>query len=128
MTPHAVLAWWGPNPPSVRITSRRGAVGSIGPPGQLTGRRPWSPKGSRPRGADRGRRDIRLVPHTGFEPVISALRGRRPGPLDECGRAVRTDPSEPRPGHDATRAAVALANPGGALRALRIGAAVPTGD
>ena len=28
-----------------------------------------------------------LVPHTGFEPVISALRGRRPGPLDECGPA-----------------------------------------
>ncbi len=27
----------------------------------------------------------RLVPHTGFEPVISALRGRCPGPLDECG-------------------------------------------
>ena len=25
-----------------------------------------------------------LVAHTGFEPVISALRGRRPGPLDEC--------------------------------------------
>jgi hypothetical protein len=24
------------------------------------------------------------VAHTGFEPVISALRGRRPGPLDEC--------------------------------------------
>ena len=30
-----------------------------------------------------GRRE--LVPHTGFEPVISALRGRCPGPLDECG-------------------------------------------
>src|SRR4051794_15508781 len=26
-----------------------------------------------------------VVPHTGFEPVISALRGRCPGPLDECG-------------------------------------------
>ena len=25
-----------------------------------------------------------MVAHTGFEPVISALRGRRPGPLDEC--------------------------------------------
>ena len=25
-----------------------------------------------------------LVAHTGFEPVISALRGRRPKPLDEC--------------------------------------------
>ena len=29
-----------------------------------------------------------LVPHTGFEPVISALRGRCPRPLDECGAAV----------------------------------------
>ena len=29
-----------------------------------------------------------LVPHTGFEPVISALRGRCPGPLDECGTDV----------------------------------------
>jgi hypothetical protein len=29
-----------------------------------------------------------LVPHTGFEPVISALRGRCPGPLDECGLAA----------------------------------------
>jgi hypothetical protein len=26
----------------------------------------------------------KLVAHTGFEPVISALRGRRPKPLDEC--------------------------------------------
>ncbi len=25
-----------------------------------------------------------LVAHAGFEPAISALRGRRPGPLDEC--------------------------------------------
>jgi hypothetical protein len=25
-----------------------------------------------------------LVAHTGFEPVISALRGQRPKPLDEC--------------------------------------------
>ena len=30
-----------------------------------------------------------MVPHTGFEPVISALRGRCPGPLDECGAAGR---------------------------------------
>ena len=30
------------------------------------------------------RREIGVVAHTGFEPVISALRGRRPGPLDEC--------------------------------------------
>lgn len=27
----------------------------------------------------------RLVPHAGFEPAISALRGRCPGPLDEGG-------------------------------------------
>ena len=27
-----------------------------------------------------------LVAHTGFEPVISALRGRCPSPLDECAR------------------------------------------
>ncbi len=26
----------------------------------------------------------KLVAHTGFEPVISALRGLRPRPLDEC--------------------------------------------
>ncbi len=26
-----------------------------------------------------------LVPHIGFEPMISALRGLCPGPLDECG-------------------------------------------
>ena len=25
-----------------------------------------------------------MVAHAGFEPAISALRGRRPGPLDEC--------------------------------------------
>ena len=25
-----------------------------------------------------------LVAHTGFEPVISSLRGTRPRPLDEC--------------------------------------------
>jgi hypothetical protein len=30
-----------------------------------------------------------LVPHTGFEPVISALRGRCPRPLDECGAGRR---------------------------------------
>jgi hypothetical protein len=26
-----------------------------------------------------------LVPHEGFEPSISSLRGKCPGPLDECG-------------------------------------------
>ena len=35
------------------------------------------------------RRGFPLVAHTGFEPVISALRGRRPGPLDECARSSR---------------------------------------
>ena len=25
-----------------------------------------------------------MVAHTGFEPVISSLRGTRPRPLDEC--------------------------------------------
>ena len=25
------------------------------------------------------------MPHRGFEPLVSALRVRRPGPLDECG-------------------------------------------
>ena len=30
-----------------------------------------------------------MVAHTGFEPVISALRGRRPKPLDEC--AIHTN-------------------------------------
>ena len=28
--------------------------------------------------------DLSLVAHTGFEPVISSLRGRCPRPLDEC--------------------------------------------
>ena len=28
--------------------------------------------------------DGRLVAHTGFEPVVSALRGQCPRPLDEC--------------------------------------------
>lgn len=27
---------------------------------------------------------VLLVAHTGFEPVVSSLRGRCPGPLDEC--------------------------------------------
>jgi hypothetical protein len=32
-----------------------------------------------------GETRVGVVPHTGFEPVISALRGRCPRPLDECG-------------------------------------------
>jgi hypothetical protein len=39
---------------------------------------------------------LELVPHTGFEPVISALRGRCPGPLDECG-ADGPAARQPRP-------------------------------
>jgi hypothetical protein len=31
-----------------------------------------------------------LVAHTGFEPVVSALRGRCPWPLDECA-ATKSD-------------------------------------
>src|SRR5689334_22325144 len=30
-----------------------------------------------------------MVPRTGFEPVVSALRGRCPGPLDERGALAR---------------------------------------
>src|SRR5918997_1709575 len=37
----------------------------------------------------------RVVPHTGFEPVISALRGRCPRPLDECGVASGGGTPEP---------------------------------
>src|SRR3990172_2782253 len=32
-----------------------------------------------------------VVAHTGFEPVISALRGRRPGPLDECATGLAAE-------------------------------------
>src|SRR6476620_5722636 len=32
-----------------------------------------------------------LVAHTGFEPVISALRGRCPRPLDECAMGMAGD-------------------------------------
>ena len=32
----------------------------------------------------------KMVPHTGFEPVVSAVRGRCPGPLDECGKVFST--------------------------------------
>ena len=38
-----------------------------------------------------------MVPHTGFEPVISALRGRCPGPLDECGAVGRRRDRQGRP-------------------------------
>src|SRR5258708_18736744 len=54
-----------------------------------------------------------LVPRIGFEPMISALRGRCPGPLDERG-AGRADPRgtaaeerqkyKPRPEHAGTHA------------------------
>ena len=41
--------------------------------------------------SDRASARFDVVPHTGFEPVISALRGRCPGPLDECGAVGRED-------------------------------------
>ena len=36
-----------------------------------------------------------VVAHTGFEPVISALRGRRPKPLDECATGTDLLPGGP---------------------------------
>ncbi len=42
------------------------------------------PLGTRSSGLEFG-----LVAHTGFEPVVSALRGRCPGPLDECAALLR---------------------------------------
>ena len=36
-----------------------------------------------------------LVAHTGFEPVISSLRGRCPGPLDECANLAGDPGFEP---------------------------------
>ena len=55
-----------------------------------------------------------LVPHTGFEPVISALRGRCPGPLDECGagRRVGTATTADRIPNDADPVARAIAHCG----------------
>jgi hypothetical protein len=60
-----------------------------------------------------------LVPHTGFEPVISALRGRCPGPLDECGevRAGR----EGRTGRNGNKGPAGVATGAGARRRLRGG-------
>ena len=58
-----------------------------------------------------------MVPHIGFEPMISALRGRCPRPLDECGTDVRRRP----PGRAAFYQSAA--NPG-AGSALRRGAGV----
>ena len=34
-------------------------------------------------------RESRVMAHAGFEPAISALRGRRPGPLDEWAARLR---------------------------------------
>src|SRR5262245_30189390 len=49
---------------------------------------------------------IGLVPHIGFEPMISALRGRCPGPLDECGTDAGREP--PRAGgHSSSDSALA---------------------
>ena len=36
-----------------------------------------------------------LVAHTGFEPVISSLRGRCPRPLDECAKLAGDPGFEP---------------------------------
>ncbi len=36
-----------------------------------------------------------LVAHTGFEPVISSLRGRCPRPLDECAKVAGDPGFEP---------------------------------
>ena len=47
-----------------------------------------------------------VVAHTGLEPVISALRGRRPGPLDEC--ATDTSILAPERGCGKARAASAV--------------------
>ena len=76
MTPSAVFALWSPELALGQDDQRGGrATGAL----RLYGR---DAPGRGRRGAY-GRSD--LVPHTGFEPVISALRGRCPGPLDECG-------------------------------------------
>ena len=53
-----------------------------------------------------------MVPHIGFEPMISALRGRCPGPLDECG-PVSAGRSVAQAGrHDSSAAAGASNDPG----------------
>src|SRR5215211_5923239 len=83
----------GTSPITRRSRSRRAATpdreavrprgGSISCPPAAGTRR--TPPG---RGSWGVRVEAILVPHTGFEPVISALRGRCPGPLDECGRSA----------------------------------------
>ena len=58
----------------------------------------------RPGARSGGVRKGELVPHIGFEPMISALRGLCPRPLDECGieaaasRPAGRDDIRPRPG------------------------------
>ena len=98
MTPSAVLALWAWNWPSVRMTSRRSGDGRIGT--------------SRPARHGPAVGSGRLVPHTGFEPVISALRGRCPGPLDECGAAIAAG-DERRTGRDDTSDRAVRANAAG---------------
>jgi hypothetical protein len=44
-------------------------------------------------------RAARVVPPTGFEPVISTLKGWRPRPLDDGGPGAAESSREPRPGH-----------------------------
>ncbi len=42
-----------------------------------------------------------MVAHTGFEPVVSSLRGMRPRPLDEC--ALLKGKSESETGETITK-------------------------
>jgi hypothetical protein len=58
------------------------------------------------------RKGTSLVPHTGFEPVISALRGRCPRPLDECGAERRAERHDGGQGYQRSRAG----SPGSSLR------------
>ena len=46
-----------------------------------------------------------LVAHTGFEPVISAVRGQCPRPLDECAKGLAGDPGF-EPGFDEPESSV----------------------
>jgi hypothetical protein len=47
-----------------------------------------------------------MVAHTGFEPVISALRGRCPRPLDECAQRVLAGDGGVEPPHTDPESAV----------------------
>src|SRR3990170_3639739 len=113
MTPMAVLEAGSPNWPSARMTMRRWVSAStrgiyVVPPLARARARGSPTPGivrdeERPRGAVRWREGEALVPHTGFEPVVSALRGRCPGPLDECGSVERIAWPSRRPSPGAPR-------------------------